>query len=103
MLHSRLMESNDPFTTKTLFVSLVRPVLEFGCVIWTPHNDSHITHLESVEKQFLLFVQKSFNCNPNLNLPCYNNGLKLLNIPSLSCRRTMLSADFMLKIIMVFC
>ena len=29
-------EFNDPFTTKTLFVSLIRPVLEFGCVIWTP-------------------------------------------------------------------
>ena len=30
-------EFNDPFTTITLFVSLVRPVLEFGCVIWTPY------------------------------------------------------------------
>ena len=31
-------EFNDPFTTKTLFVSLVRPVLEFGCVIWIPYD-----------------------------------------------------------------
>ena len=66
-------EFNDPFTTKTLFVSLVRPVLEFGCVIWTPLYESHIMHLESVQKQFLLFALKSFNWNPILNLSSYNN------------------------------
>ena len=54
-------EFNAPFTTKTLFVSLVRPVLEFGCVIWTPFSESHIMHLESVQKQFLLFALKHFN------------------------------------------
>ena len=74
-------EFNDPFTTKTLFVSLVRPVLEFGGVIWTPFYESHIMHLESVQKQFILFALKSFNWNPNLNLPSYNSRLKLLNIP----------------------
>ena len=92
-------EFNDPFTTKTLFVSLVRPVLEFGCVIWTPYYESHIMHLESVQKQFLLFALKSFNWNPILNLPSYNSRLKLLNIPPLSCRRTMLSVVFMIKLI----
>ena len=56
-------------------------------------------HLESVQKQFLLFALKSFNWNPNLNLPSYNNRLKLLNIPPLSCRRTMLSVVFMIKLI----
>ena len=99
MLHSRLMESNDPFTTKTLFVSLVRPVLEFGCVIWTPFYESHIMHLESVQKRFLLFALESFNWNPNINLPSYNNRLNLLNIPPLNCRRTMLSVAFMIKLI----
>ena len=53
-------EFNDPFTTKTFFVSWVRPVLEFGCVIFTPYYESHIMHLESVQKQFLLFCFKIF-------------------------------------------
>ena len=30
-------------------------------------------HLESVQKQLLLIALKSFNLNPNLNLPSYNN------------------------------
>ena len=34
-------EFNDPFTTKTLFISLVRPVLEFSCVMWTPYYESY--------------------------------------------------------------
>ena len=90
---------NDPFTTETLFVSLVRPVLEFGYVIWTPYYESHVRHLESVQKQFSLFALKSFNWNANINLPSYNNHLKLLNIAPLSCRRRMLSVIFMIKLI----
>ena len=56
-------------------------------------------HLESVQKQFLLFALKPFNWNPILNLPSYNNRLKLLNIPPLSCRRPMLSVVFMINLI----
>ena len=79
--------------------SELKPGLELGCVIWTPHYDSHFMHLEAVQKQFLLFALKSFNWNPMLNLPRYNNRLKLLNIPPLSCRRTILSVVFMIKLI----
>ena len=55
-------------------------------------------HLKSVQKQFLLFALKSFDWNPNLNLSSYNNRLKLLKILPLSCRRTMLSIVFMMKL-----
>lgn len=37
----------DIRTLKTLFVSLVRPILEYGCVIWSPY---YITHSERFEK-----------------------------------------------------
>lgn len=30
---------------KSVYVSLVRPVLEFGCVIWSPHQLRHNQHL----------------------------------------------------------
>ena len=70
-------EFNNPFTIKTLFVSLVRPVVEFGCVIWTPYCEPPIMHLESVQKQFLLFALKFFIWHSNLNSPNYNNRLKL--------------------------
>ena len=49
-------EFNDPYITKILFTSLVRPILEFGSCIWCPFYETHINHLESVQKQFLLFA-----------------------------------------------
>ena len=84
--------------TKTLFVSLVRPVFEFDCIIGTPYYDSHIMHLGSVQRQFLLFALKSFTWNPNLNLPRYNNRLKLLKMLPFSCRKTMPNV-FVIKLI----
>ena len=41
---------------------------------------------EDCPRILLLFALKGFNWNSNLNLPSYNNRLKLLNIPPLSCR-----------------
>ena len=71
----------------------------FGCVIRTPFYESHNMHLESAQKHFLLFALKSFSWIWILNLPSYNNRLKLLNIPPLSCRKTMLSVAFRIKLI----
>ena len=92
-------EFNDPYITKTLFIALVRPILEFGSCIWCPYYETHINHLESVQKQFLLFALKSFNWDPTVNLPSYENRLKLLNLPTLKSRRILLNISFLHKLI----
>ena len=61
-------EFNDPYITKTLFTSLVRTILEFASCVWSPYYETHINHLESIQKQFLLFALKSFNWDPTVKL-----------------------------------
>ncbi len=63
-----------------LYTSLVRPILEYGNVIWSPHLQSHIKQLEGVQHRATKLLS-------NLsNLP-YEERLKKLNLPSLSYRR----------------
>lgn len=91
-------EFNDPYITKTLFTSLVRPILEYGSVIWDPIYESHSNAIESVQKQFLLFCLRGLQFNP-LNLPSYSARLALIKLPTLKSRRTMLNVSFLLNVI----
>ena len=42
----------DPYTTKMLFRSLVRPILKYVSIIWNPSYAVQINSIESVQKQF---------------------------------------------------
>ena len=91
-------EFSDPYVTKTLFTSLVRPILEYGSVIWNPQYELYINMLESVQKQFLLFCLRNFGWN-YLNLPSYISRLALIKLPTLPSRRKMLNVVTLYKII----
>ena len=41
-----------------LFTILVRPILEYGSVIWDPKYTVHSGKIESVQIQFLLFCRR---------------------------------------------
>lgn len=45
-------EFNDPYLTKTLYTSLVRPILEYCSCVWSPAHKNHIMSIESVQKNF---------------------------------------------------
>lgn len=92
-------EFNDPFNTKTLYVSLVRSILEFGCQVWNPHYECHINKIESVQKQFLLFALSNLNWGNRFILPKYEERLLLLNMNTLIDRRKMLNSTFIFKIL----
>lgn len=92
-------EFNDPHVTKTLFKSLVRPILEYGSPVWSPQYNCYRERLESVQKQFLLFALKNFQWNPSQNLPPYTHRLKLLDLPTLESRRVMLNVTFLAKLL----
>lgn len=87
------------YLTKRLFVSLVRPSLEYGCVLWSPFYSCHSDRIESVQVQFLLFALRSLPWNTSENLPPYENRLKLIDLPTLKQRRYMLRALFIIKLI----
>ncbi len=63
-----------------LYTALVRPLLEYGNVIWSPHLQQHIKALEAVQHRATRLI-------PGLcDLP-YEERLRKLNLPSLSYRR----------------
>jgi hypothetical protein len=92
-------EFNDPYLTKMLYTSLVRPILEYASPVWSPHTACNIDAIESVQKQFLLFSLRDLHWDPNLRLPSYKSRLKLINLPSLNNRRIMLNSIFILKLL----
>lgn len=92
-------EFDDPYLSKHLFTSIVRPVLEYGSLVWSPFYSCHVDRIESVQKQFLLFALRNLAWNPDINLPPYLHRLALINLPTLERRRTMLDICFMVKLI----
>lgn len=93
-------EFSDPYTTKQLFISLVRPILEYGSVVWDPQYNVYIDKIESVQKQFLLFCLRNLGWSSDWRLfPAYPNRLALIRLPTLKSRRVMLNTLFVLKII----
>jgi hypothetical protein len=92
-------EFKDPYTTKLLYTSLVRPILEYGSCVWSPQYQIHQDRIESVQKQFLLFALRSFNWVSGVDLPPYSSRLLLINLPSLTNRRIMLGVTFLFKLI----
>lgn len=91
-------EFNDPYITKLLYMSLVRPILEYASVVWCPRYDCYCIAIESIQKQFLLFCLRSLGWDYT-NLPSYKSRLQLINLPSLQSRRTMLNISFIFKLI----
>ena len=63
-----------------LFKSLVRPILEYGNVVWSPYTRKYIDFIENVQRPF----SKCIVGVKNLEYP---ERLKFLNLPSLEYRR----------------
>ena len=75
-----------------LYTALIRPHLEYACVIWNPYQLGDIRTLE--------WVQRSATraCSPLRHLP-YNDRLIALNLPSLIYRRRRMDMIMMYKIL----
>jgi hypothetical protein len=88
-------EFNDPYVTKALYCSLVRPTLEYCSIIWSPMYECDIKRLESVQKQFLIFALRSLPWdNRSFQRPPYTSRLQLLTMKTLQSRRLLTEALF---------
>jgi len=59
LLGSLVRVSRDHFSVdalRTLFVHLVRPVLEFSSTAWTPHQAGHWEMMERIQRRFIRLV-----------------------------------------------
>ena len=63
-----------------LFKSIIRPILEYGNVVWSPILRKHIDLIESIQRHFTKRVVGMKDLN-------YYERLKTLGLPSLEYRR----------------
>ena len=75
----RTFQARDPTTMLTLYKSLVRPILEYSSVLWTPIKKGEIQRLEEIQQSFLRKI-KGISSN-------YSQALKQLKLYSLERRR----------------
>ena len=94
----RTYEFNDPYVTRTLYLSLVRPLLENACTIWSPCYDTYSNRIESVQKQFMLFSLRNLGWS-SYRLPRYENRLFLLNLITLKARRELFDCMYIFDLL----
>ena len=74
---------------KTLF----RPILEYGCVVWDPHNNCDIESIETIQKSAERFITGSFTLLPgNTKL-----NMNKLDIEPLEERRARIKLNTLFK------
>lgn len=87
-------EFSDPFVLKSLFISLVRPLLEYGCVVWSPYYAVHSARIESIQKRFVMAALRNLGWRSGVLLPPYIDRLKLIDMHTLESRRNLLKVMF---------
>lgn len=93
-------EFKDPYTIKSLYCSLVRSILEYASVVWSPTYAVHIKRIESIQKRFLLFsLRHLFPLNDFQNLPPYSDRLQLIDLTMLSTRRKVADLIYFCKVL----
>ena len=80
-LIKRSFDYMEQHTFLTLYCTLVRPILEYGSVIWSPHLKKDIDLIESIQRRATRV------CLPKLRNLTYTDRLTTLNLYSLAYRR----------------
>lgn len=92
----RQFENPDVF--KTLYLSLVRPILLYSSVVWSPFQLKYKTKLERVQHRFFRIIA------PRMRLPdpyidhSYHELATVLHIPTLTSVRTYNDVIFLFKL-----
>ena len=63
-----------------LFKAIIRPILEYGNMVWYPYKRKHIDLIESIQRHYT-------RCIIGMKDLCYEDRIKILKLPSLEYRR----------------
>ena len=77
---------------KNGYLSMVRPILEYASIVWSPHTQCDIHKTEMVQCRAVRSIFNNFSRTASIT-----NMLANLQLPTLKCRRKML------KLIMLYC
>ena len=76
---------------RTLYCSLVRPLLEYSCETWNPHTKCNIDKLEAVQRRATRWITR---CDDD-----YNTRLSKLKLLSLFDKRFIRDVTFLFNVI----
>ena len=91
-MNRRFYQQSEPETLLRLYISLVRPHLEYASPVWSPYTIKDITLPENIQKFGCKLCTKQWDSG-------YEQLLELLDLPKLSTRRLYLDLSTMYKII----
>ena len=99
MIIRNCKDFKDIDTLKLLFITYVRPILEYGFLIWNPHNDFLIKELEKIQRKYLKWLYyKRYGLYPPMGInQCHL--LNEFNLLSLQNRRSIGDVCFLKKLI----
>ena len=89
----------DVRVLKTLFLSLVRSVLEYAVPVWAPYYAVHQQKIESVQRRFVRFAARVLPWNDPGTLAPYSDLCALLGLPTLQQRRSLLQRLFVFDVL----
>ena len=79
-LTRRIFHYMDEEVFRLLYTSLMRPHVDYGYCIWSPHLKVDIAQLENAQRRTTRIV-------PDLRDRCYEDRLRSLNLPGLLYRK----------------
>ena len=92
VFYRRFYRNSSSSTLLKLYLSHIRPHLEYCSAVWNPHLKGDITELEKVQKYALKVCMKSWDTS-------YEDLLATSNVPSLEFRRKHNSVCHLFKVI----
>ena len=96
ILYRRFYPDCSTETLVQLYISLVRPHMEYACPVWAPYTSKDISKLESVQKFALRMALHNWSAG-------FSDISNHLSIPSLQARRSELKLCLLYKIVHKLC
>ena len=92
LIYRQFYSWSSPQALLQLYISLVRPHLEYATQVWNPYHTRHINQLEKIQKFALKVCFKQWRLS-------YSELLELSTLPSLTKRRELLNLCYFYKLI----